>query len=139
MLLNPCSLGYLIDRMWDDLNLVKVYTKKRGAHPDLDDPICMRKGSTIEVLAERSVVHHMLTYHLGRLQRGPSVVGHKLSLCSSMVNIFSFRHHYERLMNHFQGKERSAARSFGLTGTLPGEVVKICAARTKGWAWPPRA
>ncbi|KAI9444964.1 developmentally regulated GTP-binding protein [Lactarius indigo] len=39
---------YLIDRIWDDLGLVKVYTKKRGAPPDLFDPICMRKGSTIE-------------------------------------------------------------------------------------------
>jgi hypothetical protein len=103
MLLNPCSLGYLIDRMWDDLNLVKVYTKKRGAHPDLDDPICMRKGSTIEVLAERSVVHHMLTYHLGRLQRGPSVVGHKLPLCSSMVNIFFFPSPLRKIDEPFSG------------------------------------
>ncbi len=31
-----------------DLGLVKVYTKKRGAHPDLADPVCLRKGSTIE-------------------------------------------------------------------------------------------
>ncbi|ETW87618.1 hypothetical protein HETIRDRAFT_438028 [Heterobasidion irregulare TC 32-1] len=42
------NLNYLIDRIWDDLGLVKVYTKKRGAHPDLADPICMRRGSTIE-------------------------------------------------------------------------------------------
>ncbi|KAH9982720.1 developmentally regulated GTP-binding protein [Lactifluus volemus] len=42
------NLGYLMDRIWDDLGLVKVYTKKRGAPPDLADPICMRKGSTIE-------------------------------------------------------------------------------------------
>jgi len=42
------NLGSLIDRIWEDLNLVKVYTKKRGAHPDLTDPICMRKGATIE-------------------------------------------------------------------------------------------
>ena len=43
------SLDYLIDRIWADLNLVKIYTKKRGAHPDLDDPVCLRKGATIEV------------------------------------------------------------------------------------------
>ncbi|KAF9270576.1 P-loop containing nucleoside triphosphate hydrolase protein [Marasmius fiardii PR-910] len=42
------NLDYLVDRMWDDLNIVKIFTKKRGAHPDLDDPVCMRKGSTIE-------------------------------------------------------------------------------------------
>lgn len=35
--------------MWADLKLVKIYTKKRGAHPDLDDPVCLRKGATIEV------------------------------------------------------------------------------------------
>ncbi len=52
VLLIPRSLNYLIDRMWDDLGLVKVYTKKRGAPPDLFDPICMRKGSTIEVLTK---------------------------------------------------------------------------------------
>ena len=39
-----------MDRIWEELGLVKVYTKKRGAHPDLTDPICMRKGSTIEVI-----------------------------------------------------------------------------------------
>ena len=43
------SLDYLIDCIWEELDLVKVYTKKRGAHPDLTDPICLRKGATIEV------------------------------------------------------------------------------------------
>lgn len=43
------SLDYLIERIWADLNLVKVYTKKRGVHPDLADPVCLRKGATIEV------------------------------------------------------------------------------------------
>ncbi|KAF9516382.1 hypothetical protein BS47DRAFT_680913 [Hydnum rufescens UP504] len=42
------NLDYLVERIWEMLGLVKVYTKKRGAHPDLEDPICMRKGSTIE-------------------------------------------------------------------------------------------
>jgi hypothetical protein len=47
-----CELGlnldYLIERIWDDLGLVKIYTKKRGVHPDLSDPVCLRKGATIE-------------------------------------------------------------------------------------------
>lgn len=43
------SLDYLLVRMWEYLGLVKVYTKKRGAHPDLSDPICLRTGATIEV------------------------------------------------------------------------------------------
>ncbi|CAK5265267.1 unnamed protein product [Mycena citricolor] len=42
------NLDYLIERMWAELNLVKVYTKKRGDHPDLTDPICLRAGATVE-------------------------------------------------------------------------------------------
>ncbi|KAF8213525.1 developmentally regulated GTP-binding protein [Mycena galopus ATCC 62051] len=61
-------LDYLIERMWDELNLVKVYTKKRGAHPDLSDPICLRKGATIEDVCNG--VHRSLApnyrYGLGR-------------------------------------------------------------------------
>lgn len=43
------SLDYLIERVWESLGLVKVYTKKRGERPDLSDPVCLRKGATIEV------------------------------------------------------------------------------------------
>ncbi|KZS93230.1 developmentally regulated GTP-binding protein [Sistotremastrum niveocremeum HHB9708] len=42
------NLDYLKDRLWEELDLVRVYTKKRGEHPDLSDPICLRKGATIE-------------------------------------------------------------------------------------------
>ncbi|KAF5384695.1 hypothetical protein D9757_006246 [Collybiopsis confluens] len=44
------NLDYLVDRIWEELRMVKIYTKKRGAHPDLDDPVCLRKGSTIEIV-----------------------------------------------------------------------------------------
>ncbi|KAJ3850582.1 developmentally regulated GTP-binding protein [Lentinula lateritia] len=44
------NLDYLVSRIWEELAMVKVYTKKRGAHPDLDDPVCLRKGSTIETV-----------------------------------------------------------------------------------------
>ncbi|TIA75912.1 hypothetical protein E3P77_03901 [Wallemia ichthyophaga] len=42
------NLDYLIERMWEQLDLLKIYTKRRGTHPDLNDPVCMRKGATIE-------------------------------------------------------------------------------------------
>lgn len=42
------NLNYLIERIWESLKLVKVYTKKRGERPDLADPVCLRKGATIE-------------------------------------------------------------------------------------------
>jgi len=47
-----CELGlnldYLLDQIWEYLGLVKVYTKKQGEPPDLSDPICLRRGATIE-------------------------------------------------------------------------------------------
>lgn len=43
------SLDGLLEGIWQELALVKIYTKKRGDQPDLTDPICMRRGSTIEV------------------------------------------------------------------------------------------
>lgn len=49
------SLDYLIERIWESLGLVKVYTKKRGERPDLSDPVCMRKGATIEVCISLSM------------------------------------------------------------------------------------
>jgi len=44
------NLDYLLEMIWEYLNLVKIYTKKRGFHPDLSDPVCLRKGATIEVV-----------------------------------------------------------------------------------------
>ncbi|KAI6134091.1 P-loop containing nucleoside triphosphate hydrolase protein [Pisolithus croceorrhizus] len=42
------NLDHLVERVWESLGLVKVYTKKRGERPDLSDPVCLRKGATIE-------------------------------------------------------------------------------------------
>jgi hypothetical protein len=50
------SLDGLLADIWSQLALVKIYTKKRGQPPDLTDPICMRKGSTIEVGLAAAVV-----------------------------------------------------------------------------------
>lgn len=61
--LTVISLDYLIKRIWDELGLVKVYTKKRGAHPDLDDPVCLRKGATIEVRHDERDYWPCLTWH----------------------------------------------------------------------------
>jgi uncharacterized protein len=42
------NLDYLIDRIWEELDLYRIYTKKRGEHPDLGDPLVVRKGATVE-------------------------------------------------------------------------------------------
>ena len=42
------NLGYLIEKIWDTLQLVRVYTKRRGEPPDFSDPLVLRGGSTVE-------------------------------------------------------------------------------------------
>eukprot|EP01122_Echinamoeba_exundans_P014305 TRINITY_DN6446_c0_g4_i1.p1 TRINITY_DN6446_c0_g4~~TRINITY_DN6446_c0_g4_i1.p1 ORF type:complete len:364 (+),score=70.20 TRINITY_DN6446_c0_g4_i1:1101-2192(+) len=41
------NLEYLVEVIWQYLNLVRVYTKKRGEPPSLHDPLIMRQGTTI--------------------------------------------------------------------------------------------
>ncbi|KAG8999509.1 Developmentally-regulated GTP-binding protein 2 [Tulasnella sp. JGI-2019a] len=55
------NLDYLKEMIWEYLALVKVYTKKRGEHPDLSDPVCLRKGATVEIVCNsihRSLAHN---------------------------------------------------------------------------------
>lgn len=42
------NLDYLLDKIWEYLSLVRVYTKKRGARPDFEDGLIMRAGCTVE-------------------------------------------------------------------------------------------
>ncbi|CAG8500359.1 6231_t:CDS:10 [Rhizophagus irregularis] len=42
------NLDYLVDQMWRHLNLLRVYTKKRGEYPDLEGGLIVRKGATVE-------------------------------------------------------------------------------------------
>lgn len=39
------NLEYLLWRLWEDLQLIRVYTKKPGAPPDFDDGLILRKVS----------------------------------------------------------------------------------------------
>ncbi|KAI9636625.1 putative cytoplasm protein [Dioszegia hungarica] len=60
-----CELGlgldWLLEAIWMELGLVKVYTKKRGDQPDLSDPICLRQGATIETVCHG--IHRSLASH----------------------------------------------------------------------------
>jgi hypothetical protein len=40
------NLDYLIEVMWEKLNLTRVYTKRRGEFPDLNDNLILRSGGT---------------------------------------------------------------------------------------------
>lgn len=42
------NLDYLLETLWNYLNLLRVYTKKPGCFPDFDDCLILRKGVTVE-------------------------------------------------------------------------------------------
>jgi ribosome-interacting GTPase 1 len=42
------NLDYLLEVLWEHLQLIRVYTKKPGAPPDFDDGLILRKGVTVE-------------------------------------------------------------------------------------------
>lgn len=42
------NLDYLVERIWQDLRLVRVYTKRRGEFPDFSGGLILREGATIE-------------------------------------------------------------------------------------------
>jgi len=42
------NLDYLLECLWEHLNLIRVYTKKPGQPPDFSDGIIMRNGVTVK-------------------------------------------------------------------------------------------
>ncbi|CAO3676504.1 unnamed protein product [Umbelopsis ramanniana] len=42
------NLDYLVEQIWRHLNLLRVYTKKRGELPDFSDGLIIRNGATVE-------------------------------------------------------------------------------------------
>jgi small GTP-binding protein len=45
---NKLNLEYLLQQMWEHLDLIRLYTKPRGSRPDFTDPIVTKRGSLIE-------------------------------------------------------------------------------------------
>lgn len=42
------NLDYLLERTWQELSLLRIYTKKPGRAPDFSDPIILRGGASVE-------------------------------------------------------------------------------------------
>jgi ribosome-interacting GTPase 1 len=46
------NLDGLLEMVWDRLDLVRVYTKPKGANPDYNDPVCLKRkdeaGASVE-------------------------------------------------------------------------------------------
>ena len=42
------NLDYLLDALWEHLNMVRVYTKKPGCKPDFEEPVILRSGANVK-------------------------------------------------------------------------------------------
>lgn len=42
------NLDYLLEVIWEELKLIRVYTKKPGCPPDFEDCLILRRGVTVE-------------------------------------------------------------------------------------------
>ncbi|KAI8058186.1 P-loop containing nucleoside triphosphate hydrolase protein [Syncephalis plumigaleata] len=42
------NLDYLVDQIWEHLNLIMIYTKRRGVLPDFNDGLIVRRNATID-------------------------------------------------------------------------------------------
>ncbi|CAG8579361.1 16533_t:CDS:10, partial [Dentiscutata heterogama] len=52
------NLDYLVEQIWKHLNLLRIYTKKRGEYPDFEGGLIVRKGATVEHVCH--VIHRSL-------------------------------------------------------------------------------
>eukprot|EP00455_Lapot_gusevi_P051135 TRINITY_DN755_c0_g1_i1.p1 TRINITY_DN755_c0_g1~~TRINITY_DN755_c0_g1_i1.p1 ORF type:complete len:367 (+),score=128.01 TRINITY_DN755_c0_g1_i1:108-1208(+) len=41
------NVEYLLEKIWEYLDLIRIYTKPKGQAPDLNIPVILRKGSTV--------------------------------------------------------------------------------------------
>eukprot|EP01095_Lingulamoeba_sp_RSL-Kostka_P015573 TRINITY_DN721_c0_g1_i2.p1 TRINITY_DN721_c0_g1~~TRINITY_DN721_c0_g1_i2.p1 ORF type:complete len:353 (+),score=129.72 TRINITY_DN721_c0_g1_i2:128-1186(+) len=42
------NLDRLLDKIWDYLDLIRIYTKKRGEPPNFDEPLIVRSNATVQ-------------------------------------------------------------------------------------------
>lgn len=56
--IDKLNLDYLLELIWEELALRRIYTKKRGEPPDFTEAIIMRKGAAVEHVCHR--VHRTL-------------------------------------------------------------------------------
>eukprot|EP01017_Pseudomicrothorax_dubius_P026616 TRINITY_DN2988_c0_g1_i3.p1 TRINITY_DN2988_c0_g1~~TRINITY_DN2988_c0_g1_i3.p1 ORF type:complete len:102 (+),score=30.97 TRINITY_DN2988_c0_g1_i3:151-456(+) len=50
------NFDYLLDRIWEELSLIRVYTKKKNQGPDFNEPLILtsgRNGCTVRSCCEQ--------------------------------------------------------------------------------------
>lgn len=52
------GISDVVERCWDELRLIRIYTKRKGVDPDFSEALIVRSGSTIEDVCDQ--VHRTL-------------------------------------------------------------------------------
>lgn len=52
------NLEHLLEKMWENLDLTRIYTKKRGEFPDFQGGLILRGGNTIQAVC--NMIHRSL-------------------------------------------------------------------------------
>lgn len=55
------NLDYLLDKIWEYLDFIRIYTKPRGKRPDFNEPLIMRNGASIEHVCH--AIHREMAKH----------------------------------------------------------------------------
>ena len=87
------NLDLLKDRLFEELDLIKLYMKPRGEKPDFDEPLIIRNGSTIEDVSNK--VHRKLKDELRYTRVWGKSVKHggqkvRLSHCPMDEDVITF-------------------------------------------------
>merc|ERR1712154_213611 len=45
-------LDFTVEKLWEKLDMVRIYTKPKGAAPDFTEPVILKSGSTVESLCK---------------------------------------------------------------------------------------
>ena len=53
------NIDYMLECIWKYLNLIRIYTKKRGEKPDFETGLIIRANTTVEHVV-RFLNHHWL-------------------------------------------------------------------------------
>lgn len=47
------NVDEVIDEIWEHLNIIRIYTKKHGSHPDFGKPFVVKRNSSVEHICKR--------------------------------------------------------------------------------------
>eukprot|EP01084_Bolivina_argentea_P129295 228358_1 len=45
-------IDFTIEKLWDTLNMIRIYTKPKGSAPDLSEPVILKNGASVEDLCK---------------------------------------------------------------------------------------